>query len=157
MVKTSEKRIGEAQYSCTQFPARRGLAMQVRLTRLVAPLLAGLDFKSGESFMDADISMDGGRLVNTLLEHLQEQAVVQLVVDLLESCRREGRELNAQEFDMVYAGNYGELAKALLFVIETNSFFGLGPEGGNLLGLLKTLKSQVSSTSGLPANGPSGE
>jgi hypothetical protein len=145
-------------YTITQFAARRSIGMQTRLAKTLAPLLAGLDFKGDPGGMlESAITFNGQHLVNSLLANLDEKKVEQLLLDLLAATRRDGIEITPAAFDGFYAANYGELAKAILAVIEVNRFFGLGNAGGGLTALLKAGLSLAKSPNTSSPNGPSGD
>lgn len=121
MIENKEKTIGGNKYIVTQFPARRALKLKTRLLKLVAPSLFSAFGNSGTNIMEAKV--DSTMLksaVSALVDRLDADEVEDLVISLLASTRREGKELNAAEFDRVFAGNFGEMYSALVFVLEVN-------------------------------------
>lgn len=135
MIETKEKYIDGHKYTVTQFPARRALTLKTKLVKLVAPSLftAMSGQKQGASVLDMPLD----KAINMLVERLDEDHLINLIFELLASTRRDGKELNESHFNMVYAGNFGELYKALFFILEVNfgSFFqeiGIGNLGEHL-------------------------
>jgi hypothetical protein len=136
MIETKEKYINECKYTCTQFPARRALKLKTKLIKLIAPsIFTGIGAAQGPNILD--VSLDSpllGKAVEMLVSRLDEDDMVRLILEMLSSTRRDGKELTEGHFDMVYAGNFAELFKALFFVLEVNfgSFFqemGIGSLG----------------------------
>ena len=134
MIETKKKTIDGAEYSVTQFPARRGLALKLRLVKLIGPALAeaagALNPGSGSGLLQ-DIQIDPGiiqKAVATLVEGMDE-STGELIFDLLSMTRKDSRELTEAVFDQEFAGNYLTLYKVLGFVIQANGFFGQGGIG----------------------------
>jgi hypothetical protein len=130
MIESKEKTINGVTYMVTQFPARRALRLQTKLVKLLAPsvsaLAGGANLSDVKNVMDAKIGGEViSKAVTTLVERLDEDYVVNLIMELLASTRREGKEISEAQFDMIYAGNFKELFQALYFVVEVNfgSFF----------------------------------
>lgn len=117
---TIDTKKGPVKYMVTQFPARYGLRLKTELIKLLAPSLFSLAGNLDAKVESSNISL----IIESLCTRLDEGAIESLVLRLLSSTRREGKEVD-KVFDDVYAGNYGELFKALKFVIEVNygSFF----------------------------------
>lgn len=163
MIETFDKQIAdcngsEHHYQITQFAARRGFGIQTRLIKAVAPLIAGIDIKAnGGTMWDAAVAINAQHLVNSLLANLDEARTEKLLLDLFAATRRDGQEINGTTFDMAYAANYGELAKAALAVIEVNGFFGMSSAGGGLSALLNKAQSLANSTNGSAQSGESGD
>ncbi len=134
MIETKKKTIDGAEYSVTQFPARRGLGLKLRLIKLIGPALAeaagALNPANGtNSLMDSEIDpWIIGRAVSSLVEGLDNDTG-ELILDLLAMTRKNGRELSGEVFDLEFAGDYLTLYKVLGFVIQVNGFFGKGGIG----------------------------
>jgi hypothetical protein len=116
MIESKEKTINGVTYMVTQFPARRALKIQAKLIKLLAPLFFAKDDLLDKEVNDPKVM----RAASGLLDRLDEDYVVNLVMELLVSTRREGKEITDGVFDTVYAGNFGELFDALVFVMEVN-------------------------------------
>lgn len=131
--KTIEGMVDAAQasviYKCTQFPAMTGMRLAVKLAKTFG---GGLGAVSGDiaSVMDMDVS----KVVNGILENLDEEKTPQLISELLSKTERNGVFLTTDVIDKVYAANYGELFKALQFVLEVNfgGFIGALAQAGNI-------------------------
>lgn len=161
-IQTHTRKIKDAEgegheYLVTQFPARKGLRVQTNLAKTIAPLVSGLRVGMAGNLLDSTLSIDGSQIVNTILAHLDDKGVLELVLSLLEMTRRDGHEITDSVFDTAYAANYGELVGALSFVIEANGFFGIGPKSGGVSGLLASLQSLGNSAQTSPQSGPSGD
>ncbi len=131
MIETKKKTIDGDEYSVTQFPARRGLSLKIRLVKILGPALAeaasGLDLKDGGNLQDTEL--DSGFLakaVSKLVEGL-DSSTGDLILEMLSQTRKNGHELTEAVFDLEFAGNYMTLYKLLAFVIQANGFF---PGGG---------------------------
>ena len=129
-IKEETREINGANYTVQQFAARRGLALKTKLIKLIAPsafaLIGGAKAQGG-NLIDADIGADVlSKSIKTMLDNLGDSADVErLVFEILSNTRRNNAQIDGLLFDDVYAGNYGELFKAVFFVIEVNygSFF----------------------------------
>lgn len=129
-IKEETREINGATYTVQQFVARRGLALKTKLIKLIAPsafaLIGGAKAQGG-NIIDADIGADVlSKSIKTMLDNLGDSADVErLVFEILSNTRRNNAQIDGLLFDDVYAGNYGELFKAVFFVIEVNygSFF----------------------------------
>lgn len=129
MIQEQEKEINGAKYRVQQFAARRGLGLKTRLIKLIAPTVLAVMGNQGQK-----VNLDNidpallGKGIQGLLDNLDSDSVIKLVFDLLVNTWRDGVQVTSQNgtyFDSIYAGNYAELYKALLFVVEVNfgSFF----------------------------------
>lgn len=137
MIESKEKAIlddrGKShKYQVTQFAAMRGLRLATRLLQLVGPGVGeAMDLAGQGGFakiMDADIDLSA--VVKELVGQLDEDKVTSLISDLLSSTHRDEQDMNYEEnFNAAYAANYGELFRALTFVLEVNY--------GNFLGALR--------------------
>lgn len=146
MLSSKEQVINGATYNVVVFPARMGLGLKTRLIKLLAPsaftAAGSINKNSGASLLDAEFNSEMmGKAVQALVDRLDQASVLSLVFDLLKTTRRDGKEIVAGDgalFDDIYAANYGELYKVILFVLEVNygSFFrelGIGSLEANLL------------------------
>lgn len=134
MIETKEKTINGAKYSVVLFPARFGLRIKTELVKLLAPTLLSMASKQ-----DMDVSkVDLSAMIRPLVDSLHEDKVIDLVMRLFSSTRRNDKEITESAFDSMFAGNYGEMYQALRFVVEVNygSFFqeiGIGKVKENLV------------------------
>lgn len=143
MIEEKTKVINDATYVVQQFGARRGLKLKTRLVKLIAPTAVAL-LGSVEKDQSGNVSLNSeanpeliSKAISGLVNNLESDQVVDLVFALLETTTRNGVNVTSQNgshFDMVYSANYGELIKALVFVVEVNfgSFFqglGIGKQG----------------------------
>jgi len=129
MIESKTREIDGHQYQVTQFAAMTGLRYAVRLVKIIGPglgkALGGVDSLAG--LMEADLSDAGiGGMVQALTDNLDADGTPRLILDLLSATHRDNKEMTETVFNTVYAGNYGELVKALKFVLEVNygGFFG---------------------------------
>jgi hypothetical protein len=83
-----------------------------------------------------------GACIEGLAKGIQRRGDVKFMLQLLEFCSRDGERIDAVSFDQVYSGNYGELIRVLVWVIEQNfaGFSGAAVEmvGGRLEKSLST-------------------
>ena len=129
MIDNKEKTINNVVYVVTQFPARRALRLKTRLLKLVAPsLVAALgEAKDLNSIMGMNLNAKALKeAVAILMDRLEVAEVEDVIISLFASTRRDNKELTIAEFDTVFAGNFGEMYEALMFVLEVNfgSFLG---------------------------------
>ena len=134
MIEEKTKVINDATYTVQQFAARRGLKIKTRLVKLIAPTavsLMGCVSRDGEGNISLDSEASPeliAKAIGGLVNNMESDTVLDLIFALLETTTRNGvgvTSQNGSHFDMIYAGNYGELVKALIFVVEVNfaSFF----------------------------------
>jgi hypothetical protein len=122
MISSKEKTILGQKYLCTQFTARRALKIKTKLFKLLGPSVSSfLGSAKGKDFLNSEINSDLlSKSVLLLIEKLDEDYVIDLILEILSSTRRNGREIDTALFDMEYAGNFNELFKAIVFVLEVN-------------------------------------
>ncbi len=111
MQRTEERRIGEHTYSITQFSGTKGLKMFTRLVKLIGEP-AAMMFDKGESEMSGEVLAP---MIKALASNIDESIVENLVKDLLEGVRCDGKEI---QFDIHFAGNFGELFSVIRAVLE---------------------------------------
>ncbi|MBC3540660.1 phage tail assembly chaperone [Rufibacter sediminis] len=114
MLETKEKTIDGHEYQVTQFPALKGMRLAVKIGKLLGDGI-GHAATTG-SVMDMDVS----KVVAGIVENLDEEATPNLLLQLFSSTHRDRKEMNESGFNMAYAGNYMEMGKALLFILEVN-------------------------------------
>lgn len=124
-IETRSKTIDGTKYTVTQFPARLGFRLKIRLARLLAPaigpLLGGVDASNLSKLADVDVnSAMTGKGFASLFETADPDVLLDLVLELLRDTRREGHEIDEALFDREFAANYGHLYKVLAFVISVN-------------------------------------
>jgi len=131
MIKTEEKKIDDLDVAVTQFPARFGFKMQARLLKVFGPviskMLSGADLKSLRHGLDSDIKLDMlAEAIETLFKSMDEDGAMKLIMDLLQSTRINGQEINDASFDSLFPGKYSTLFKVIGYVLEVNfgSFLG---------------------------------
>lgn len=129
MISEQRKEINGASYKVSQFGARRGLKVKTKLVKLIAPTIIAALGSGGKVSLDSVVDSEMlSKAIKSMLDNLDSDYVVNLIFELLVSTYRNDVEIvgqNGIHFDDVYAGNYGELYKAILFVVEVNfgSFF----------------------------------
>src|SRR4051812_2624866 len=117
MIQSKERTIDGAAYQVTQFPARRALALQTRLLKLLGPSLATALGGIEDGRIDASVL---SLALRQLGEKLDESATVDLVLQLLACTRKDGKEITEGVFDLEFAGQLDSLYKVLSFVLEVN-------------------------------------
>jgi hypothetical protein len=131
MIKTEEKKIDDLDVAVTQFPARFGFKMQARLLKVFGPvigkMLSGADLNNVKQGLDTDIKLDMlADAIELLFKSMDEDSAMKLVMDLLQSTRIGGQEINDVTFDNIFPGKYSTLFKVIGYVLEVNfgSFLG---------------------------------
>lgn len=134
MLEKVEKTIEENQYETTQFAAMKGMRLAVKLAKTFGGGIGAAAAGGVESVMDMDVA----KVVQAIVSNLDEETTPQLIVELLSTTSRNDVQLTKEAIDKCYAANYGELFKALQFVLEVNY--------GGFIGAL----AQASSIGGAP-------
>jgi len=143
MLKRSEKTIDGAKYEVTAFGARQGYRLQARLASIIAPALKGIvaSLKGG---LDAEIDLAeaGAGAASLVAGLIGVDPDGKLIVEMFERTQRDGRVLTEAAIDDVYSANYGEMVKALAFVVEANDFFAIASSGRltKLVGLAQSFR-----------------
>ncbi|MCK4522417.1 MAG: hypothetical protein KAU20_07630 [Nanoarchaeota archaeon] len=134
-IETKDREIEGHKYMVTQFPARIGLGLKTRLSKLVIPVLIPLIGSEGKGVTLSNITETDidpsliSKAVEIIISQLDSVEIVDLVMKLMNGVRRDGVEITAEVFDTEFAGEYITLYKVLFFVIQTNNFFGKGGIG----------------------------
>ena len=152
--KVKTKDIDGHEIAVTPFLGFRSLEYKARLLKVLGPGARGLfsgikaedieSLSNGESsILDTDIGMIG-EVIEHLTKNLNEKQFAQLCLDILQSTRIDGREINKEAFDLEFMGNLLFMYKILFFAIMTNwgDFFGQGGFGR----IAKRLKSKDQTT-----------
>lgn len=134
MLQKIERTIEDQAYETTQFAAMKGMRLAVKLAKTFGGGIGEAAAGGVESVMDMDVA----KVVQAIVANLDEESTPTLILDLLSTTSRNGVLLNKEAIDKVYAANYGELFKALQFVLEVNF--------GGFIGAL----AQASSIGGAP-------
>lgn len=131
-LKTEERLINERTVTVTQLPGRRGLAMQVRLAKLLAPLIDGGLLKNAAKLKDMDV-LDPSfmNIVQKFVGDVEPDEFVSIVTGLLSTTRIDNVEVTETYIDMNLANDYVFLYRVVAFAIQVNfgSFFALGGIG----------------------------
>lgn len=118
---TETKIINGHEYSVTKFPARMGFKLQLKLGKLLLPLVSSFIGGKGSAndIMNSEVNLE--KILGALVDRLDEEHVEKLMFQLLSLTRRDNREVkNDSFFDEMYSGNYGELLEALVFIVSIN-------------------------------------
>lgn len=114
--------IGEKSYKVvvTAFPARRAIKMQIKIARLITPLLANIDTSDKSEITK---SLNSGTIASALKGSLDEDKIEKLILELLETTTVDNQVIgkgNEVHFDMLFAGELGLLFDVIKFVVEVN-------------------------------------
>lgn len=152
MIETKEKVINGSSYAVTQLPARRALKLKTKLIKLFGPALTQLFMTAFEekTIVKPDLQEENEeRLVQQqiddmkkanfvkgvqlLVQNLDEKTFDELVLEMIQGVRKDGKELTLGAIDMDFAGNLYHLYELLYHVLETNfaDFFALGGIGNH--------------------------
>ena len=118
MIETKDKEINGSKYSVTQFPAMRALRIQARIIKLLGAPLSFLFIADSNNSKSADEQIP--KVLMMLADQLDEKNFDSLVLDLLQSVRKNGMELTKPIIDLEFAGKLNELYLVLQFVLEVN-------------------------------------
>lgn len=135
-METIKKEITDAEgkshnYEIYKFTGLQGWNYQIRLGKILAPAikeaLSALPKGKLDKLLTGDIDpkLFGGAIDSFVNALATNDAKGEFVAQLLENTLRDEKKLNINEINMVYAGNYIELIKAVLAVISANNFFGI--------------------------------
>lgn len=129
---SDSKKIDGVEYEVTAFGARQGFRLQAAIAKIAAPAIKDLAAALPEGMTDV-MSLDIGKLtpaLGKLVESIVENDPKgDLIIELLERTQRDGVPIDDRQFDTVYAGNYAEMVKAVIFVIQVNRFFSMSGTG----------------------------
>lgn len=117
MIETKQITLGDSVYTVTQMPARRALRVQAKLMKMIGPAFAQTLTASKLENPDDHLP----KIVAHLVEQLDENTFDTFILELVEhSVRKDGKEINAQSFDLIFAGKLNELFLLLKFILEVN-------------------------------------
>lgn len=128
MIETKHKSIDGKRVTVSQFPARRALALKIKLLKLFGPALAQMLGKvkslTGGKLLDGSLD-EFSPAIDKLTAAMEPDQFVDLVMELLAMTRIDDKEATSN-FDMDFAGNLPFMYKVLFFVLEVNfgNFFG---------------------------------
>src|SRR4030042_5818493 len=114
----------------SSYPATQGIDIQLRLTKLITPLLKGVDnadLSKLKSFSDLlSLNVNFERLANGIIQSIDNENIKDLLLDILSFTRVGGMEVSKKEiFDIAFSGEYKLLLDAISFVLKSNfDFFG---------------------------------
>lgn len=137
MYEAREKEIDGLKVTVTQWPARKALAIKLKLVKAVGPSLGELasSSKGGATsgILNAEIGTDKlGSAIEKLLSALDETTFMTLVTLLMSGVRVNGVEMSDENaFNVQFTGRLEAFYKIVWFVLEVNfgSFFGEGGIG----------------------------
>jgi len=119
MIETREKEIKGSRYTVTQLPARRAIALKAKLIKLLGPSLMHL-FNLSKDKSDEDNSCILSKAIETLADKLDPVEFENLIVQLLATARKDGKELLPHVIDIEFAGDMEALYTLLIFALEVN-------------------------------------
>ena len=128
--KQEKTKISGKEVVVSKFPARYGLGLQVRLVKTILPVIP-----TDGNTNDTISKMAEG------LSNLTDEAVIDLVLDLLKQTTVDGKLVGEEaHFDIVFSGEFGLLFDVIRFVLEVNykSFLekiGLMKKGSSTINL----------------------
>jgi len=154
------------KWTVCPFPARRAIQLKVRLAKAVGPAIAELlpalgampGGKDADKGADKDAPKDADKglgldlsvmpkVISALASNLGEEESVQTILDLMALSSRDDTAISPDHFDNVFAGNYGEMYKALWFILKVNYADFIKGVGGSAIGSrLKALTKETPKT-----------
>lgn len=122
MIETREKTINGNKIEVTQFPARHALRYKCRLLRIIGPTIGALfeNVKNLDEVKFTDQDLNIGAAVKALVDRLDESEVLDLIIQLCQSTRFNGKEMNTALIDSEFSGNLTLLYKIIYFILEVN-------------------------------------
>lgn len=142
MIQTKEVDINGKPFMITQFTAREGLKLQLRLIRQVGPIVGSIATSLEELGKLTPMA-----IARALSQKIEEDACYNLIMDLIATTKYKNRDLKPAEFDMVFAGDYKTLFELLYFIIDFNFGNFFGADGiGSLLNNTDPATTEESST-----------
>lgn len=144
MAENVTKTINGVEYEISPFMGMHGWRLQLRLAKLLGPSikegLAALPKGKVADMMNSEIdpAMLGGAVAAFMDALAEGDPQGKLVAELLSQTQRSGVLLSEQAINREYAGNYGEMIKALMAVIEANNFFSV-----RSIGILSALENMA--------------
>lgn len=105
MLEVKSKQINGHTYQCTLFPAKAGYLKGMKIGKIFAFGLEGLNEYSIVAIIDAMIETDKDG---------------SFILDMFSLTIRDGMSINETVFNQIFAGNYQEMVEALTFIIESN-------------------------------------
>ena len=136
-----KKRIEGEVYQVKPFQGREAFKIQMRLARLIAPLVGGLagmfagtDLKKVKKLSELDINIDGdslSKVLDALFSKYSEDELLDLLMLLLRNTEKGDGDkaifITEEAFDTLFAQNMILAFKVAFFVIQVNypDFFAL--------------------------------
>ena len=163
MLRTEKRKIGDVQYESTTLVATKAIGLGTRVLKIILPAIGELGGGIAEirkaiaTGAEPEILGGGlGKAAVALVAQLDKEDAVELILELLASTTRVDPKTNQRQdvgqdrslFDTVYAGNLGELLRALQFAMEVSlgSFFGESAIGGLLARADKVMSGMKTAT-----------
>ena len=109
----------------SSFPAMQGLKIQLKISKLVLPVLGNFlkDNESLDKLSDGSIlsKIDVGKISKALMSSLDEKTFGKLVLEMLSGTRVNDKEVgNSGIFDLVFTAKFDLLFDVIKFVMEVN-------------------------------------
>jgi hypothetical protein len=157
MYEAKEKSIDGHKVTVSQWPARKALAIKLKLIRAVGPSLGELVSSArGDNLnaaLDSNMNMDRlGSALERLLGALDEVTFMALTSDLMSGVRVDDLEMaDDNNFNATFTGHLETFYKIVWFVLEVNfgSFFGESGIGK----LTESVKGLMTKSSPMPQKG----
>ena len=148
------------KWTVCPFPARRAIQLKVRLAKALGPAIAELipalgalgkgdptpDDSAPEAKDKEEVNIDAAlsafpKAMDALAQNLGEEQFTQTILDLMQLSSRDDTAISETYFDAEFAGNYGEMYRALWFILKVNysDFF----KGLDVSGIGRSLKALV--------------
>lgn len=111
-IESTQVVVNDVNYQITAFPARKGLEVKARLSKIMMPFIS-------KFINDKQVDLQEEELANNFAK-LDVNEFTKCALLLLSSTMREGKVISESEFDRVYARNYMEFYKVAVEVIKWN-------------------------------------
>lgn len=130
-IKSKDVTIDDVKFNITQYNAREGLKIKIKLLKMLAPVKDTVKKDEGKQLLDSEV--DFVAIIGVLIENLDSDKTLDFILRMLRPVKVNGLDMFDELFDQTFAGNYSILYKLLMEIVEFNRFFGKG----SILGMFK--------------------
>ncbi len=113
--KTESKKIGDHEYSVTQWPVEKSLLMKFKILKVIGPSIGALkSSKKGEeleAFSEA---------LTSIFTNSDPEYMVKLMKDSVVGVSCDDAKITNTTFTEIFSGDLGDLYKVFIFVITVN-------------------------------------
>ena len=134
-LKEFDKEIEGVKFKTIKHPTTTGITLTTRILKFIAPAIGKMEIK-GQALDSFAIEL------GSIFMQLGFDEANTLFKDLLSRTFADGKIIDTLQYDEIFAGEYEMLYKVVIWVIESNNFFGKGSIG-DLLNMIKKTSTPV--------------